>query len=491
MVDNIYSNKLSFDELIINYLNKKANTKFNVRDFNWELLGSQLDSDKCEDSNYVSYKLTHRCQKLFPGEHIVKIYNQPNDELSIKIQPPVLISENPITEDSCCFPYTESYQTYSKNKIVQIEQAVGLLNKKDRNVPNLFSSNQSEIIVNDINIGKSLIDIEDTIFIGLVPPLKSERYITFLYITKCMTRTISEPITGDIESNDYFYINDNVTFKKRLINYFKQNWGEDWDGSIDGWNFDGCYHIATINDNKSSTKDCYHIMHFPPNGIRACGILIIVDRVSTSSDINFPVYLTNDCSNTSNTNLSDMIDIIFNYLTKYIIPNNLLNDFDYKELLSKPVYNLYKENMVNIMIGYCLKYLTDRLNNINNTLGAYYDTISGIWYMTKINNPELNRFNFTQLVFKTEGFDISRFLPKNLSVSRLDKEGKVIDIRTAIFNKTNIMLPSEREGLLVKYLELDNNGNISPSYLFTVTHGLAATIFKKGSTLLVPIDSNQ
>lgn len=487
MVDTVYSNKLSFGELIINYLNDKANTKFNVRDFNWEPIGSQLNENNNDDEEYkCQYKITHRRQDLFPGEHIIELQYHPNSKRTlVKVQPPLLIHANSMTKEDCHFPYTETYETYTKNKGVEYKQVAGLSARGTELEPELNHVDQPTIIINDFDSKETFIDVEEPIYTCLTKPLKDENYNMFLYSTKCIIRHTLEPIIND--SNRKTFINLNASFKEKLICYFKQNWGEDWSGKKEGWNFDNCYHLKTIQDPNSPTKDFYHILYFQPNGIRPCGIFFLVDRYTSNENEDFPIWLTSE-GDSNRTNILELLCNLLDNLAEYIPIGDMLYRLIYKGSYPESTYRLCDTMSVMPIIEYTLRYGISQLKGDYNSTncGTYYDTKTDSWYMTKINNPKLDKFDFTQLRFKTEGFDISRILPKNLIVKKSDLDDQSIDIRKVIFNKTNIMLPSEDEGLHVEYI--DSNDSVTASgYRFTVMHGLATIIFKKGSTLFVPI----
>jgi len=462
MLDHLYFNKLTSGELIIQYLNNKFNTNFNVRDFIWERINP--------NSSIATYKITHRSQDLFPGEHIIEILDNPNEENNlVKIQPALYINRNPINKSDCNLPYTEDYRTYLKNKNLQIEQTVGILNQNNKNEPELFNPQQLEVIINDAKPSqKPLEDITLPILFGLVPNLENESCITFRYTTKCLIRKENQ----DISYSSYFLINCNSDFKLRLVNYFKDNWDEDWSGINKGWDFDNCYHLATYQEDTTY----YHLMYFPSNGIRPNGLFFLVDRVSDLEKEYFPIHLTN----------SQEFKLITDKLFTLVKTNYLLKNFDSNRYLSEFTYELYKRDVISPIIQKCLLYYFNKYSGIsfdNRELGIYHDTLSNYWYLTKINNPELSAFNCTQVRFKIEGFDLEQIFNQNmvLSVDSIDN----LDIRNELFNKTNILLPSEKEGLLISCEPITCDGISGYQYTFTASRGFATIIFKQNSKLTV------
>lgn len=470
MLDNLYSSKLKSGELIIQYLNNKFDTNFNVRDFIWEQIDPSSIPDAKTSLLINTYKITHRSQELFPGEHIVELYSDSNDENSlVKIQPPILINNNPITKADCNIPYTEDYKTYLKNKNLQLEQTIGIIQQSNKNEPDLFNPNQMEIIVKDTEYSKQpLEDIAIPIPFALTPSLENETCITFRYTTKCMIRKPDEMVSYP----SYFSINENLEFSLRLTKYFKDNWDEDWSGLNEGFDFEECDHLATYQEDTTY----YHLMHFPPNGIRPSGLFFLVDKVSDLKEEYYPIHLTNGYG----------IKTITDKLFTLIKTNYLIKNFNYKPYLSEFTYDLYKNNRISSIFQKCLFYYFNKfggLSSDNKELGIYFDVATQYWYLTKINNPELSSYNCTQIRFKIEGFDLSQLFKEDivLTVNSINN----LDIRTELFNKKKILLPSEKEGLAISYKQTNRDGINGYLYTFTASRGFASLLFKQNSKLTV------
>lgn len=470
MLDNLYSSKLTSGELIIQYLNNKFNTNFNVRDFIWEQIDPISTLEENSATLFATYKITHRSQELFPGEHIVELYNDPNEENSlVNIQPSLLVNINSFTKNNCVPPYTEDYKTYLKNKNLQIEQVTGILKQSNKNEPNLFNSNYLEVIVKDINqIQKPLEDIALPIPISLIPHLENESCISFRYTTKCMIRKADEVVSYP----SYFSINENLEFSIRLTNYFKDNWDEDWSGFNEGWDFDECDHLATYQEDTTY----YHLMHFPSNGIRPSGLFFLVDKISDLKEEYFPIRLTKE----------DGFSIFIDKLLTLVKTSYLIKSFNYKPYLSEYTYELYKTDGISSIIKKCLFYYLNKFGGLSfdrRELGIEFDTSSNYWYLTKVNNPELNTFNCTQIRFKLEGFDLSQLFKDDIviTVNSLNN----IDIRNELFKQTKVLLPSEKDGLAVKCGQTNRNGIVGYEYTFCASRGFASLIFKQNSKLTV------
>lgn len=299
---------------------------------------------------------------------------------------------------------------------------------------------------------------------------------------------------------------EEAIFYQQLIEYFRDECGEDWSGSTpNSWDLDGCmvmyYNVGGRRRQENGkgvigVDDYDHEYYLrwvclfsPPKGTRPMGVINIV-----TEDI--PSYVGTD----RNVNTFDNL-----YLDQTKIPTKVnRHDWFYNYRIAfgwqypEIDTSRYIDQFANVIQGHMLgrlpplyyhrgRALEVRIGRSNircgedipmlpiddnerNPLDDYHNEKDYVTFF--VNGTE------RQVLYYYSGFDLNRIF-KEEPLYIFGKRPNKDTVIQAIFENTGVMLPSEEQGLEIKYTSKENSGKNYDEYVLTSKKGFSTIVLLK------------
>lgn len=350
-------------------------------------------------------------------------------------------------------------------------------------------------------------------FLGNVDLPEGARYTNFRYLGKRVSIKFKPKIKFDTEhsyyqDSTYLFEDGRITAEKepelyqQILDHFKRVCNEDWSGTTPtSWDLEGVevlhYQLSGGRKRKNGQlvpgDDEYDhnyfvswlVLYVPPKGTRPVGIINLVHSSNDGVGRVNGMFNSLDELYLDQTSILDDWDIRQWYYNLkgalgphrdtnrssggYDLVSNIIQGHMFNRL--PPIQHYHKHALEvrisrsNLRCGDDVPVLPTDIDELD-PLGSYLDEE----YVTFLIKPPTN-----QQLWLFYGFDLNRIFkeePLNILGERPTKE----TIIQTIFDQTGLMLPSEAQGLEIKYISQEESGKDYDEYILTSKKGFS-TIF--------------